>query len=78
MPSEPLRASRLALLGGSLGTASAGMALAGAAGDVEELVSESADLLYHLIVMLKSRDLSLRDVAAELRRRHDDAVARGA
>jgi phosphoribosyl-ATP pyrophosphohydrolase/phosphoribosyl-AMP cyclohydrolase len=54
------------------------VALAGAAGDVEELVSESADLLYHLIVMLKSRDLSLRDVTAELRRRHDDAVARGA
>ena len=54
------------------------VALAGAAGDVEELVSESADLLYHLIVMLKSRDLSLRDVAAELRRRHDAAVARGA
>ena len=54
------------------------VALAGAAGDPKELVSESADLLYHLIVMLKSRGLSLGDVTAELQRRHADAVARGA
>ena len=54
------------------------VALAGASGDAKELVSESADLLYHLLVMLKARDLSLGDVAAELRRRHRDAVARGA
>lgn len=53
------------------------VALAGAAGNREELISESADLLYHLIVMLKSRDLSLRDVAAELQSRHRVAVARG-
>jgi phosphoribosyl-ATP pyrophosphohydrolase/phosphoribosyl-AMP cyclohydrolase len=36
-------------------------ALAGAAGDVEELASESADLIYHLLVLLKSRGLKLQD-----------------
>ena len=37
-------------------------ALAGAAGDEAELASEAADLVYHLLVLLKARDLSLQDV----------------
>ena len=37
-------------------------ALAGAAGDVDELKSEAADLLYHLLVLLKARDVPLSDV----------------
>ena len=37
-------------------------ALAGAAGDVEELANESADLIYHLLVLLKSRDLPFQAV----------------
>jgi phosphoribosyl-ATP pyrophosphohydrolase/phosphoribosyl-AMP cyclohydrolase len=43
-------------------------ALAGAAGDTAELASESADLIYHLLVLLKARDLPLQavlDVLAE-------------
>ncbi|MHB0989361.1 MAG: phosphoribosyl-ATP diphosphatase [Bellilinea sp.] len=36
----------------------------------ERLVSEAADLLYHLLVLLASRGLRLADVEAELRRRH--------
>jgi phosphoribosyl-ATP pyrophosphohydrolase/phosphoribosyl-AMP cyclohydrolase len=44
-------------------------ALAGAAGDVEELCNESADLLYHLLVLLKSRGARLADVLAVLKRR---------
>ncbi len=43
-------------------------ALAGAAGDVEELASESADLIYHLLVLLKSRGVKFQavlDVLAE-------------
>ncbi len=44
-------------------------ALAGAAGDREELVKESADLLYHLTVLLEANDLGLDDVAVELDRR---------
>ncbi|HEY3815164.1 MAG TPA: bifunctional phosphoribosyl-AMP cyclohydrolase/phosphoribosyl-ATP diphosphatase HisIE [Caulobacteraceae bacterium] len=37
-------------------------ALAGAAGDVEELASESADLIYHLLVLLKARGLPFQAV----------------
>jgi len=36
----------------------------------EELISESADLLFHLIVLLKSRSLSLANVAHALALRH--------
>lgn len=36
----------------------------------ERLVEESADLLYHLFVLLAARDLTLDDVRAELARRH--------
>jgi phosphoribosyl-ATP pyrophosphohydrolase/phosphoribosyl-AMP cyclohydrolase len=41
-------------------------ALAGAAGDDAELCAESADLLFHLAVLLKARGLSLADVMAVL------------
>lgn len=44
-------------------------ALAGAAGDDAELCAESADLLYHLAVLLKARDLSLADVMRVLTER---------
>jgi phosphoribosyl-AMP cyclohydrolase / phosphoribosyl-ATP pyrophosphohydrolase len=44
-------------------------ALAGAAGEVAELCEESADLLYHLLVLLKSRGVALADVLAVLARR---------
>jgi phosphoribosyl-ATP pyrophosphohydrolase/phosphoribosyl-AMP cyclohydrolase len=37
-------------------------ALAGAAGAETELASEAADLVYHLLVLLKARGLSLQDV----------------
>jgi phosphoribosyl-ATP pyrophosphohydrolase/phosphoribosyl-AMP cyclohydrolase len=36
----------------------------------DRLVSESADLLFHLALLLKSRGLSLTDVVGELARRH--------
>ena len=38
-------------------------------GDRAALTSEAADVLYHLLVMLKSRDVPLADVMAELARR---------
>jgi phosphoribosyl-ATP pyrophosphohydrolase/phosphoribosyl-AMP cyclohydrolase len=38
--------------------------------DASGLVAESADLLYHLMVLLESRDLTLADVVDELKRRH--------
>jgi phosphoribosyl-ATP pyrophosphohydrolase len=43
--------------------------LAGKGQSDERLVSESADLLYHLLVLLASRGLTLDDVRAELGRR---------
>jgi phosphoribosyl-ATP pyrophosphohydrolase len=38
-------------------------------GDRERLTSEAADVLYHLLVMLTARDVTLADVLAELERR---------
>lgn len=38
-------------------------------GDNDRLTSEAADVLYHLLVMLASRDVALTDVLAELARR---------
>jgi phosphoribosyl-ATP pyrophosphohydrolase len=38
-------------------------------GDRERLTSEAADVMYHLLVMLAARDVTLEDVLAELGRR---------
>ena len=46
------------------------VALAGATQSDERLISESADLLFHLALLLKSRNLSLSDAVAELAHRH--------
>ena len=45
-------------------------ALAAVAQDPAALVGESADLLYHLLVLLRARGLSLAEVTALLRERH--------
>jgi phosphoribosyl-AMP cyclohydrolase / phosphoribosyl-ATP pyrophosphohydrolase len=45
-------------------------ALAGRAGDLDELHNEAADLLYHLSVLLMARDTSLEAVLETLRDRH--------
>ncbi len=44
-------------------------ALAGAAGDEAELASEAADLIYHLLVLLKARAMTLQDVLSVLEAR---------
>jgi phosphoribosyl-ATP pyrophosphohydrolase/phosphoribosyl-AMP cyclohydrolase len=46
-------------------------ALAATAGDREELLNESADLLYHLLVLLRAGDLTLAEVTERLRQRHE-------
>jgi phosphoribosyl-AMP cyclohydrolase / phosphoribosyl-ATP pyrophosphohydrolase len=46
------------------------VALAAATQEDERLVGESADLLYHLALLLKSRNLSLAKVVRELEQRH--------
>jgi phosphoribosyl-ATP pyrophosphohydrolase len=38
-------------------------------GDREKLTAEAADVIYHLLVMLASREVTLDDVLAELERR---------
>lgn len=40
-------------------------------GTNDQLVYESSDLLYHLIVMLTAKGLSIEDVTSELIKRHD-------
>lgn len=40
-----------------------------AAGDREALIGEAADVLYHFLVMLTAREVTLDDVLAELARR---------
>jgi phosphoribosyl-AMP cyclohydrolase / phosphoribosyl-ATP pyrophosphohydrolase len=49
-------------------------ALAAVTRDDPELVGECADLLYHLLVLLKSRDLTLEQVVGELASRHGARV----
>ncbi len=47
------------------------VALAAVTQPDDRLVGEAADLLYHLTLLLKSRNLSLTDVVHELERRHE-------
>jgi len=51
-------------------------ALAAVAQDDAELLGESADLIFHLTVLLRARGLSLTDVAALLAERHNVRVGR--
>jgi phosphoribosyl-ATP pyrophosphohydrolase len=51
-------------------------------GDRTALIKESADVLYHLIVLLRARDISLQEVMEELQRRtgqsgHAEKAGRG-
>jgi len=45
-------------------------ALAGVNESDQKLVEESADLLFHLLVLLKARGLTLQQVVAQLESRH--------
>jgi phosphoribosyl-ATP pyrophosphohydrolase len=47
--------------------------IAGALQGRERTISESADLLYHLFVLLVKQDIRLEEVEAELERRHAKA-----
>ncbi len=56
--------------------------IAAVRGDRVALSSEAADVIYHLLVMLAARDVTLGDVMAELARREgisgiDEKAARG-
>ncbi len=45
-------------------------ALASVDGSRREMIAEVADLIFHLLVLLRHHDLTLADVAGELRKRH--------
>ncbi len=46
------------------------LAIAAVSDDRNEVLSEAADLVYHLLVLLRSRELGLADVVTTLRSRH--------
>jgi len=50
-------------------------AMAGVAQDDDRLIDESADLLFHLLVLLNERNIPLRKVLARLDERHDDEAS---
>ena len=56
--------------------------IAAVKGDAAALTAEAADVIYHLLVMLAARGLTLADIEAELARREgisgiDEKAARG-
>ena len=65
-----LLASGLHRIAQKVGEEGVELALAGVGDDRERIVAETADLLYHVMVLLAAKQLSLADVVAELERRH--------
>ena len=67
--------ARLAAAGGQriaqkVGEEAVELALASVGGDRGEIVAEAADLVYHLLVLLADRDVTLAEVVATLEARH--------
>ena len=46
------------------------VALAATTGDQEEIICETADLIYHVLVLLHQQDLNFSDIAQQLQGRH--------
>lgn len=65
------------LMGKKVGEEAVEVALAAALGDRGQVVYEAADLIYHLLVLLRSMNISLSEVCSELRRRHVERVKAG-
>lgn len=66
--------ARLYAAGGSriaqkLGEEAVELAIASVQGDRKRIVSEAADLVYHLLVLLRHHDIALTDVSRELSHR---------
>ena len=77
-PSDDSYTARLAAAGvkriaQKVGEEGVEVALAAVTGDRDETLNEAADLVYHLIVLLATQDLSLADVANTLESRHAGA-----
>lgn len=74
-PTEESYTSGLAALGPKrmaqkVGEEAVEVALAAVDGSREEIVNETADLIYHLLVLLNSQDIRFADVVAVLQSRH--------
>lgn len=64
-----LLAAGIAKCAKKLGEESAELVIAAVGGDRKEVAAESADLLYHFLVLLKAAGVPLDEVMAELDRR---------
>ena len=64
-----LNAKGIGKIAQKLGEEATETVIAAVSGSNEELVGESADLLFHLTVLLKAKGISLEQVMAELDRR---------
>ena len=73
-PDQSYTASLLAAgrqrLAQKVGEEAVELALAGVGDERTSIVAETADLLYHVLVLLAACDVSLDDVLQELERRH--------
>jgi phosphoribosyl-ATP pyrophosphohydrolase/phosphoribosyl-AMP cyclohydrolase len=54
------------------------LALAATTDDNDKIIDEAADLLYHTLVLLRAKGLSLEDVTARLAERHQRSNNSGA
>ncbi len=77
-----LNAKGLPKIAQKLGEEATEAVIAAVSGSNEELVGESADLLFHLLVLLNAKGVSLDHVLAELDRREglsglDEKASRG-
>lgn len=64
-----LNAKGIAKIAQKVGEEATETVIAGVSGDNAELVGESADLLFHLMVLLQAKGVPFADVLAELDRR---------
>lgn len=64
----------IAKVGQKVGEEAVETVVAALAEDTGRLVDETADLLYHLLVLLRARGVSLEDVTGRLAERHREAV----
>jgi phosphoribosyl-AMP cyclohydrolase / phosphoribosyl-ATP pyrophosphohydrolase len=73
-----LHAAGIRRIAQKIGEEGVEVALAAIAESDEALLGECADLLYHLLVLLRERSLDLAAVVETLRKRHAVALGRGA
>jgi phosphoribosyl-ATP pyrophosphohydrolase/phosphoribosyl-AMP cyclohydrolase len=59
----------IARIGQKVGEEAVELAIAAQYDDRQRSIEESADLLYHLLVLLEAKEIDARDVALELERR---------